>query len=341
LCVLIKYTGELFAMKTRGFLAVAGVLAILAPGRGLAQEQVCERTAAVVFSLTPLPSKIEAGFPSLRYADRTQEVRLPEGSPVRTDSDVTLPSFSFVAAGRDFLSDAAQIWTYPFHVTSRDLLPLGLLAATAVVLIPNDEGVNKFLTRNVVDGDRDDKFSPIMSQMGSYGAWGTAGAFLAFGALTGDHKAVETAGLAASAMLQTQLVVRVAKMVSGRLRPWAQDGADSWSGPAGYFQPGPVRTNDSFPSGHTAMAFSLATVVAMQYGDHKWVPIAAYAVAAGVGFARLSGNRHWLSDVVIGGVVGHLIARTVVRNYHMRHGVRPVFAIGPGGVAVGASYEFH
>jgi membrane-associated phospholipid phosphatase len=326
-------------MKTRGFLALAGILGLLAPVGGLA-EPACEKPTAVFFTLAPLPWETEAGFPSLRYADRAQEVRLPEEPSAPTDTAVPAPHFSFVAAGRDFLGDAAQIWTYPFHVKSGDLVPIGLLAMTAAVLIPSDEGVNKFLTKNVVDSDRDDKFSPIMSQMGSYGAWGTAGAFLAFGALTGDHKAVETAGLAASAMLQTQLVVRVAKMISGRLRPWAQGGTDDWSGPPGYFQPGAVRRFDSFPSGHTATAFSLATVIAMQYGDHTWVPITAYAVAAGVGFSRLSGNHHWLSDVVIGGVVGHLIARTVVKNYYKRHGIRPILAVGPGGVAIGASYEF-
>jgi membrane-associated phospholipid phosphatase len=115
---------------------------------------------------------------------------------------------------------------------------------------------------------------------------------------------------------------------------------DTWAGPAGFFKSGQSPSYDSFPSGHTATAFSLATVVAMQYSDHAWAPIAAYAIAAGVGFSRLSGNHHWLSDVVIGGVVGHLIARTVVKNYRKRHGIQPILAVGPGGVTVGASYEF-
>jgi membrane-associated phospholipid phosphatase len=326
------------AIKIRAALALAGSLAVLAPIRGLAQERAGESRATVVFSLAPTPEP-QSVFPSLRDAWNTREAFLSASPSVRLDP-VTVRNFSFAAAGRDFLSDAVRIWTYPFDIKSGDLVPIGLIAVTAAVLISNDRNFNGIMTRNVVDGDGDDKFSPLMSQMGSYGAWGTVGAFLAFGALAKDNKAMETAGLAASAMLQTELVIHVGKMISGRLRPGSEGALDTWAGPAGFFKSGQSPSYDSFPSGHTATAFSLATVVAMQYSGHTWAPIAAYAIAAGVGFSRLSGNHHWLSDVVIGGVVGHLIARTVVKNYRKRHGIQPILAVGRGGVTVGASYEF-
>jgi len=326
-------------MKIRIAVALAIGFAVLVPIRGLAQEPVGESRATVIFSLAPTP-ETQPVFPSLRDAWNTPEAFVPARPSARLDP-ITNRNFSFATAGRDFLRDAVQIWTYPFHIKSGDLVPIGLIAATAAALIPNDRSFNGIMTRNVVDGDKDDSFSPLMSQMGSYGAWGTVGAFLAFGALARDNKAVETAGLAASAMLQTELVIHVGKMISGRLRPGSEGALDTWAGPAGFFKSGQSPSYDSFPSGHTATAFSLATVVAMQYSDHAWVPITAYAVAAGVGFSRLSGNHHWLSDVVIGGVVGHLIARTVVKNYRKRHGIQPLLAVGPGGVAVGASYAFN
>jgi membrane-associated phospholipid phosphatase len=326
-------------MKIRIAVALAIGLAVLGPIRCLAQEPAGESRATVIFSLAPTPEP-QSVFLSLRDAGDAREAFLPASPSARLDP-VTVRNFSFAAAGRDLLSDALQIWTYPFHIKSGDLVPIGLIAVTAAVLIPNDRNFNGIMTRNVVDGDGDDKFSPLMSQMGSYGALGTVGAFLAFGVLARDNKAVETAGLAASAMLQTELVIHVGKMISGRLRPGSEGALDTWAGPAGYLKSGQSPSYDSFPSGHTAAAFSLATVVAMQYSDHTWVSIAAYTVAAGVGFSRLSGNHHWLSDVVIGGVVGHLIARTVVKNYRKRHGIQPIVSVGPGGVAVGASYEFH
>lgn len=264
-------------------------------------------------------------------------------APIPTPSGAAPASrrFSFKDALYDWPKDAAQVWTYPFHIKNKDLLPLGILALTAAVLIPTDEATNRFLTDHIVDQDNNDFLSPLVSQMGSYGAWGTVGAFLAYGAIAKDDKAVETAGLAASAMVQSGLLVQVGKVLTGRRRPADGNGEDLWTGPAGYFrkaEAGQTARFNAFPSGHTATAFSLATVVAMQYRDEAWVPLVSYAMAAGVGLSRLSGNRHWLSDVVFGGVAGYVVARMVVRNYRRRHGVRPSISIGPASMNIAVSF---
>ena len=260
-----------------------------------------------------------------------------------TTTGLPVPAFdlSLKSLGRDFLADAGEIWTYPAHIGKRDAVPLLAVALSAALLIPNDLSIHRGLDSFAIDHDGDDRISPIVSQMGSYGAWGAVGAFLGFGLLSKDPKAVETAALAASAMLQSSLVVRVGKIVTGRLRPFASEGEDDWDGPPGYFrrdETGRVMNYDSFPSGHTATAFSLATVVAMQYGNHSWVPIVAYGVAAAVGASRLTGNKHWVSDVVVGAVLGHVVARLVVRNHRARHRLQPLLAVGPNGVTVGLKW---
>lgn len=67
----------------------------------------------------------------------------------------------------------------------------------------------------------------------------------------------------------------------------------------------------SFPSGHTANAFAGATLVSMEYGkDYKWVPYAAYGVAATVGAMRIANNRHYISDVLFGAGLGILSMKT-------------------------------
>src|SRR5262249_51841765 len=66
---------------------------------------------------------------------------------------------------------------------------------------------------------------------------------------------------------------------------------------------------NSFPSGHTITAWTLATVVAEEYGSHKWVAPTAYSLAALVGAARYAGHSHYLSDVLIGGAIGFGIGR--------------------------------
>ncbi|MBO4402347.1 MAG: phosphatase PAP2 family protein, partial [Bacteroidales bacterium] len=55
---------------------------------------------------------------------------------------------------------------------------------------------------------------------------------------------------------------------------------------------------NSFPSGHTATAFMGAELVRIEYG-WAW-GMAAYGVAAGVGFLRMYNDRHWFNDVLAG-----------------------------------------
>ena len=67
----------------------------------------------------------------------------------------------------------------------------------------------------------------------------------------------------------------------------------------------PVSTepDPSFPSGHTAAAFSLATSLSINYP--KWYVIAPSAVwACGVGFSRINQGVHYPSDVLTGAAIG-------------------------------------
>lgn len=67
----------------------------------------------------------------------------------------------------------------------------------------------------------------------------------------------------------------------------------------------PIHPEDSpsFPSGHTAAAFSLATSLSITYP--KWYVIAPSAVwACGVGFARMNQGVHYPSDVIAGAAIG-------------------------------------
>ena len=63
----------------------------------------------------------------------------------------------------------------------------------------------------------------------------------------------------------------------------------------------------SFPSGHAARAFAGAELVRSEYG-WQW-GIGAYAVAAGVGVLRITGDHHYTHDVLAGAAVGILSAR--------------------------------
>lgn len=64
---------------------------------------------------------------------------------------------------------------------------------------------------------------------------------------------------------------------------------------------------NSFPSGHSAVAFMGAELMRIEYGG--WYGVGAYTLAAGIGFMRMYNGKHWLHDVVAGAGVGILSAR--------------------------------
>ena len=67
---------------------------------------------------------------------------------------------------------------------------------------------------------------------------------------------------------------------------------------------------NSFPSGHTATAFSGAEFMQLEYkGYSPFLRYSGYAMATATGALRMYNNRHWLSDVIAGAGVGILSTR--------------------------------
>jgi undecaprenyl-diphosphatase len=122
--------------------------------------------------------------------------------------------------------------------------------------------------------------------------WGRPAAVAAVLALVVDaaagtgwgHVAVAAVGVAG-----TNLVVEGLKLAVGRPRP---DGDRN-------------RANSSFPSSHAANAFAAACVLARRWRRGN---AAFLALALVVAFSRMYLNRHFLSDVVAGAVIGAAFA---------------------------------
>lgn len=70
----------------------------------------------------------------------------------------------------------------------------------------------------------------------------------------------------------------------------------------------------SFPSGHTANAFVMATVLFHEFKATK--PVLAYSgflFASATGALRVMNNEHWVSDVLVGAGIGIIITDLVYR----------------------------
>jgi membrane-associated phospholipid phosphatase len=92
----------------------------------------------------------------------------------------------------------------------------------------------------------------------------------------------------------------------------------------------PFTHHDSFPSGHTTVAFAFAASLGMEI-HRPWASALLYAGAAGTGWSRLNDHAHWLSDVLAGAAVG-VTAATVIEGRWRVFGLGPPrLLVGPGG----------
>lgn len=63
----------------------------------------------------------------------------------------------------------------------------------------------------------------------------------------------------------------------------------------------------SFPSAHTGTAFIGAHLLMKEYGYiSPWIGVSAYTAATTVGFLRVTNNKHWFSDLMVGAGLGML-----------------------------------
>ena len=64
---------------------------------------------------------------------------------------------------------------------------------------------------------------------------------------------------------------------------------------------------NSYPSGHSATAFTGAELLRIEYGN--WVGLAGYIIASTVGALRIYNDRHWINDIFGGAAIGILSAK--------------------------------
>jgi len=212
---------------------------------------------------------------------------------------------------QNFLSDQKAIWTSPRHITREDSRWLIPLAAGTGVLIGTDSRSSGALA-NTEDQLR---ISRYISRFGeTYSTGGIAGILFVVGQLSHNERLRETGLLGAEALVDSFVVVTGIKMATRRERPFEGDGRGRfWKGHTSFAGGG-----TSFPSGHSIMTWSLATVIANEYKEYKLVPITAYSLASIEAISRFTARRHFASDVFVGGVMGWFIGRYVYHTHHNR-----------------------
>jgi membrane-associated PAP2 superfamily phosphatase len=210
----------------------------------------------------------------------------------------------------NFLSDQKHIWLFPLHLAEGKhwkptLAAIGVTAGLVALdphTAPYFRHTNKFLEFNnvfkVTTTERVFLGLPVV--------------YYFVGLARRDSYAQQTAFFAAETIADVDLLAGVMRSVDGRLHPrdipLNGDYTHTW-----FKAKGTYLNRGSFPSGHTAGAFAVATIFAERYKRrHPWVPWVAYPLAALVGVSRITDSAHFPSDVFMGGVLAYSIGRYVV-----------------------------
>ena len=159
---------------------------------------------------------------------------------------------------RNFLQDQKDIWLFPLHLAQgRQWLPAVAVTGVTAALIVADPHDTPYFRRTAQFESFNNAFS------GRITATETAivpAAFLVVGHFRHDSYAEKTALLAGEAYADSAIVDIVMKIASRRLRPSDIPPSGPFSDTFFRSNVSSTGVNTSFPSGHAAAAFAVATV---------------------------------------------------------------------------------
>ena len=295
LVVAVPFGRDAGSFEKLPVVVVIAISTLVTPSRAAAQTTVLDQSSAAA----PAPNDPETAQP-------------PAPSPP--------PGFDRPISWKhlypNLIADQKQIWSFPARlIQGQSWIPTAAVLGTTAGLVLLDPSEAGYFRRTPTFHGFNNIFA---SNVTAIGTGAVPASLYAIGLIRRDSKMQHTALLAGEAMADAAILTTVLKDATKRIKPAGFPATgnlyDSWfdkSGPPYSY----IKGNGSFPSGHTIEAFSVATIIARRYRNHRWVPYAAYGLASVVGFSRLSLSVHFLSDVFMGGALGYSISRfTVLRQ---------------------------
>jgi membrane-associated phospholipid phosphatase len=208
----------------------------------------------------------------------------------------------------NFIRVPVRIVTSPFRAGADEWLTAALIGGGVGLLFLLDEPFRDFWQDDARGGFADDIAGFGESIGDFYTLLPAAGVGYAAGALFGDRRLQSASLESVQSLIVTVGAVEGLKHLTHRRRPnESPDDAFDFSGPS------LDGDKQSFISGHAAYSFSVAAVFAETYRDSVIVPPLAYGLAGLVAWSRVNDDKHWITDVAVGGLVGAVIGKLVHR----------------------------
>jgi membrane-associated phospholipid phosphatase len=199
---------------------------------------------------------------------------------------------------KHLVGDQKQFWTSPARFRTKDLKWILPAAGITAAFMASDSWWSRQVNPSHI------QTSLHISDYGTYSMIGLTGASFLFGQMTHNDHMKEAGLLTGEAAINATGVAYLFKEMTQRQRPY-QD-----SGNGDFFKGG-----SSFPSEHSAIAWSVASVWAHEYPG--WLSqTAAYGLASAITVTRVTAKQHFPSDVIVGSALGWYFGRQVYRAHH-------------------------
>jgi len=224
------------------------------------------------------------------------------------------PKVFFILLADDFKQQTLS----PLDLNRKSVVKASIIIGATIGLSFLDKPIQRWAVgfRNDYPGSR--RYSNTITNIGGVYEVIPLTAIAATGFIFNNTKLRTTTALAVQSYITSSVWATIFKKLSGRIRPNNFDpnsplNRSTFHGP---FYKIPNGDNSAFPSGHAALAFAAATVYAKEYKNIKSIPFISYGVAGLITVSRITENRHWLSDLIAGSLLGYACGTQVVNNYH-------------------------
>jgi membrane-associated phospholipid phosphatase len=232
----------------------------------------------------------------------------------------------FVSDTKNFLKISADFYTSPFKFDSDDWIKFSAITVLTGISTFADKDVKNFSQKN------QSTFSNNIFQADKYYSTEFVGgsilAFYSYGLIADNSHIRKLAVKLTEAVFLAGSINLVTKIVVGRGRPYKQE-SNFYTNPF-------TLDNDynSFPSGHTTLAFAYSTVMANEIDNIFW-KVGWYSAASLVGYSRIYHNQHWFSDVLMGAAIGYFSGE-FVNNHNLNENDQAQFNLFliPNGIVV-------
>lgn len=215
-----------------------------------------------------------------------------------------------------FLENHSKIWSSPFKIKKKDLrIVLPALSALTITFGLDNEIRTEIQKIRLKNHFLSNSGNFILNNGVPYSIGALSFLIYLGGEVSGDDYLARTGFMCMEALAHTGITVYTLKMLSGRQRPFYENGIDKWHlfpNSLNQFSDASSSKYTSFPSGHAAIAFSVASIIASRERNSKFVPIAAYSAASLIALSRIIDDKHYASDVLAGSLIGYGIGKMII-----------------------------